>query len=116
AHHCSGEDGLSLACSQGLIGLVFECDDVAPFIVVAHPSFENDARPRSQVVQLPGLYGCIDCRGRKVKAAHPPDTGGRNTTSSPSCSGFSQSTMRPLTATRKRSLGNANSWRRRISS
>ena len=54
------------------------------FVVIAYPAFEDDARTCAGVVEALFLDSWVDAVFGQAEAVHPPDTGGRKTTSSPS--------------------------------
>src|SRR5262249_439784 len=85
--------------AQRLEGFVFQRGDGQTFVVIAHAAFEtSDAAGRGigqRGVQLADIHG----NGAEGKVTHPPDTGGMNTTESPSCSGVCHSLNSELMAT-----------------
>ena len=101
-----GEDTRALGHGERGIGLVFEAQDGAALVVIAHPTLETDEAAAGVAVQRGLQRGGIEWRFAEVKTAgrgvhaQPPATGGMNTTVSPSRRGVSQGTKASLTAAR----------------
>ena len=80
------EDRFAFRLRERAVGLVVEPLHFARFVVIAYPAFERHAAARSHVRKRALFRVGVDRRIAERKTIHPPETGGRNTTSSPSAS------------------------------
>src|SRR6185369_1680661 len=110
-----GDDALALALRQCAVGLVTQPLHFAACVVIAHPTFERHAGTGACVRELARERGGVDWKFAQFEHHYPPDTGGRKTTSSPSCRCCSHGAKAPFTATRSRSSLMANPCRARNS-
>jgi hypothetical protein len=82
-----GEDALAFLDAKRLEGLVLEPLHGLAFVVIADPAFEADEGAAAAIhetgTQGPAIDRCVG----EGEVAHPPATGGMNTTASPPCSG-----------------------------
>ena len=106
--------GLHDACAF-LLGelrerLVLEARDRVAFVVIAHPAFEGGEAAALFIAQLALQGGGIERRTTEREGAHPPATGGMNTTASPALSGCDHSPNSALMATRSISAGRVNGY------
>src|SRR5689334_4032112 len=93
------DDAHALAHTQGLEGLVFQMRDLLALVVVAHPAFKAGEAAAMCVDEFGAQRAAIDRCRSKPESAHPPATGGMNTTWSPAFKGRDQSENSALTAT-----------------
>src|SRR6478609_726398 len=75
-----GHDALAFANTQRLEGLVFQMPDFLTFVVVAYPAFETGEAATMRIEQFRAQCAAVDRGGDETEAAHPPATGGMNTT------------------------------------
>src|SRR5688572_1046174 len=116
AGHAETRDGLADDARAFLLGelrerFVLEPRDRVAFVVVANPALESRETATTRIGE-PGAQRIGIERGltETEQRAHPPATGGMNTTASPLFSGCVQSPNSALTATRSMSGGSVKGY------
>src|ERR1700689_2882592 len=110
AHHAkalarAGEDALTFTQCERREGFVFQSQHAAACVVIAYPALERNVAAARRILHLTAqLFRQQYALTEKKLGFHPPATGGRNTTVSPSFSAACQSPNSSLTATRRDSL------------
>src|SRR5882672_2243366 len=100
AADCLSDNPLTLAGRQRRVGFVFQARDALALIVIAHPALEGGIGAAARIAELSAQCRRVERHRAEAKGAHPPATGGRNTTVSPSLSDCDQSAKASLIATR----------------
>ena len=95
-----GDDAFALAHRQRHEGLVFQSSDALALVVIAHPALEGRKSAAAGSASSARRACVSSALLLKRNAVHPPATGGRNTTLSPSASVCDQSANSSLMATR----------------
>src|SRR5665213_1405371 len=95
------QDAFAFAQRQRRKSLVLQALDGTAFVVIAHRAFKGDVAAAGRMTQ--GLLQPLRFQRQLVQAEaiHPPATGGRKATVSPSANGCCQSLNSSLTATRR---------------
>src|SRR5882672_2593955 len=102
------DDALTFLDRERCESLVFETRDDLPFVVIANPALEGGKSAGAGIRQRLAQRAGVEGPGAEAKSAHPPATGGMNTTESRSRSGADQSANSEFTATLSCSLVSAN--------
>ena len=108
--HRFADDALSLFHPEALVGLVLQLLHVATIVVIAYPTLETDIATAGLIAQRRHVVARRHRAANETKRAHPPATGGMNTTESPSARPVCQSPNSSLTATLSWPMA-GNSWR-----
>ena len=92
------DDPPAFLFSHRPVNFIFESLDRLAFVVIANPAFKYHQRTATVISH--GIFSCICInRGTTDRELHPPATGGKNNTTSPSFSKLSQPAISSLMAT-----------------
>src|ERR1700722_18686054 len=95
------QNARALAQRERCEGFVLEAPHAVALVMIAYRALKADAGATARVRQRGAQSLRIQWRLVQAEGAHPPATGGRNTTVSPSANGWRQSPNSSLTATRR---------------